>query len=131
MVIHIDEQFSRNLLAGKPAETQIILDGRKSNTAQIVLGYASKIIYEYNVERAQRGGVIFPKSVIIPRNWFNANLIYTWFTVPGLVALLTMTTALLVTSLTIARERELGTFDQLLVSPLIRLISYLEKLSPV
>jgi ABC-2 type transport system permease protein len=118
MVIHIDEQFSRNLLEGKPAETQIILDGRKSNTAQIVLGYASKIIYQYNVERAQKGGVIFPKSVIIPRNWFNTNLTYTWFTVPGLVALLTMTTALLVTSLTIARERELGTFDQLLVSPL-------------
>jgi ABC-2 type transport system permease protein len=118
MVIQFDEQFSRNLLAGKPAEVQIILDGRKSNTAQIVLGYASKIIYQYNVERAQEEGFIFPKSVIIPRNWYNPNLEYIWFTVPGLVALLTMTTALLVTSLTIARERELGTFDQLLVSPL-------------
>lgn len=119
MVLHIDEQFSRNILAGKVADVHLILDGRKSNTAQIVLGYASRIISQYSLEMG-KGHEKNPcfKSTIISRNWFNENLIYIWFTVPALVAILTMTTSLIVTSLSIARERELGTFDQLLVSPL-------------
>lgn len=118
LVVHFDETFSRNLLKKKRSNIQVILDGRKSNTAQIVLGYVSKIIAQYNREFSRKINIPTPNSRIIGRNWFNPNLIYTWFTVPGLVALLTMVTALLVTSLTIARERELGTFDQLLVSPL-------------
>lgn len=118
MVIHIDETFSRNLLSGKAANVQLILDGRKSNTAQIVLGYATKIISQYNVDIAKEMQLPTPPQILIPRNWYNANLLYSWFTVPGLVAILTMLTALLVTSLSIAREREMGTFDQLLVSPL-------------
>jgi ABC-2 type transport system permease protein len=55
---------------------------------------------------------------LIQRNWFNPNLLYNWFTIPGLLAVLTMVEALLITGLSVARERELGTFDQLLVSPL-------------
>jgi ABC-2 type transport system permease protein len=118
VAVHIDETFSRNLLSNKKADVQIILDGRKSNTAQIVQGYIATIIQGYNLDLAYQYG--FPKasSVLINRNWFNPNLIYMWYTVPGLVAILTMVSCLLVTSLTIARERELGTFDQLLVSPL-------------
>ena len=118
MVVHIDEQFSRNLLANKSGQVQLILDGRKSNTAQIVQGYAYQIIRQYNLDLAQKLNFATPSTVLISRNWFNPNLIYSWFTVPGLVALLTMFTGVLITSLTIARERELGTFDQLLVSPL-------------
>src|SRR5262249_44839725 len=57
-------------------------------------------------------------SELVPRNWFNPNLEYLWFTVPNLVGVLTMVVSLLVTALSIARERELGTFDQVLVSPL-------------
>ena len=116
MVVHIDETFSKNLLNNKEAKVQLILDGRKSNTAQIVQGYAVNIIQRYNLDLRKNKDL--SSSIIIPRNWFNPNLIYLWFTVPGLVALLTMITAILVTSLSIARERELGTFDQLLVSPL-------------
>jgi len=55
---------------------------------------------------------------LVTRNWFNPNLLYTWFTVPGLVATLAMMTSLIVTAMTVAREREVGTLDQLLVSPL-------------
>lgn len=118
IVLHFDELFSRDLLEGKQSKLQIILDGRKSNSAQIVLGYATKIIAQYNRDIVTQMNLPQVKSSLIPRNWFNENLIYLWFTVPGLVAILTMTTALLVSSLSVARERELGTFDQLLVSPL-------------
>lgn len=118
MVIHINQDFSKNLLSKKNAKVQLILDGRKSNTTQIIQGYASKIIGRFYDDLAVRMQFSTPSTVLIPRNWFNPNLIYTWFNVPGLVAILTMTTSLVVTALSIARERELGTFEQLLVSPL-------------
>ncbi len=115
--IHIDRRFSRDVLAGRPARVQIILDGRRSNAAQIVLGYLQTILGDLSDEIAAERGV--PRPVVtIARNWFNPNLIYSWFTVPGLVAILTMLIAFMVTALSVARERELGTFDQLLVSPL-------------
>jgi len=118
MVVHIKEQFSRNLLQNQKADVQLILDGRKSNTAQIVQGYATKIIQRYNRDLAEKLNFKKAPTYLIPRNWFNSNLIYLWFTVPGLVGVLTMFTCLIVISLSIAREREAGTFDQLLVSPL-------------
>lgn len=117
-VLQFDESFSRNLLAGKPAEVQAILDGRKSNSTQIILGYIDTIVSTFNSDFKAKQGAPAPKQAIITRNWFNPNLIYTWFTVPGLVGTLAMMTSLIVTAMTIARERELGTFDQLLVSPL-------------
>lgn len=114
MALHIDEQFSRNILSKRAAELQVILDGRKSNTSQIILGYTQRIVDQYNQDLK----LTTPTTEVIPRTWFNPNLLYTWFTVPGLVVILTMTTCLVVTSLSVAREKELGTFDQLLVSPL-------------
>lgn len=118
MVIHIDEQFSRNLLSQKRAPLQLILDGRKSNSSQIVYNYAAQIIDQFNRELSQSADSKISPGVVISRNWFNPNLIYSWFTVPALVGILNMLIGLLLTSLSIARERELGTFDQLLVSPL-------------
>jgi ABC-2 type transport system permease protein len=118
MVIHIDEQFSRNLRAGKPADIQLILDGRKSNTAQIIQGYALSIINQYNADFAALVNIKQQSTEIFPRNWFNPNLLYYWFNVPNLSGILTMLIGLTVTALSVARERELGTFDQLLVSPL-------------
>jgi ABC-2 type transport system permease protein len=118
-VLHFDEQFSRDLLAGKPASMQMILDGRKSNSTQIILGYANRIVDQFNKDLAVERNLPTSSTVLIPRNWFNSNLIYTWFTVPGLVATLAMLTSLLVTAMTVAREKELGTFEQLLVSPLL------------
>jgi ABC-2 type transport system permease protein len=118
VAVHINEDFSKKLLENKPASIQVILDGRKSNTAQIVQGYIASIVEQYNYELATHYGYVTSRSELINRSWFNPNLIYMWYTVPSLVAILTMVTCLLVTSLSIARERELGTFDQLLVSPL-------------
>lgn len=118
MVLHIQQDFSQKLLEGQRADVQLILDGRKSNTTQIILGYATKIIQRYNQYLAAQLDLKESPSRLIPRFWFNSNLIYLWFTVPGLVALLTMLTCIIVISLSLARERESGTFDQLLVSPL-------------
>ena len=118
VAVHINEDFSKKILDNKIADVQVILDGRKSNTAQIVQGYVSSIVEQYNFDLAKHYGYITSTTELINRSWFNPNLIYMWYTVPSLVAILTMVTCLLVTSLSIARERELGTFDQLLVSPL-------------
>ena len=118
LVMHIDAQFSRLILAKKTATIQLILDGRKSNTAQIVEGYATNIISQYNQDFTNLKGIPQQQTRIIPRYLFNPNLLYYWFNVPNLSGVLTMLIALTLTSLSIARERELGTFDQLLISPL-------------
>ncbi len=114
MVVSIDEQFSRNLDAKKNGEVQLIFDGRKSNSAQILLGYTTQIITTYNDQIAAH----IPSTVLVPRNWFNPNILYIWYNIPCLVATLSMLACLVVTTQTVAREREVGTFDQLLVSPL-------------
>ena len=118
MVVHIDEQFSRNLDAKKRADVQLILDGRKSNSSQIVAGYASTIVDQFNSDLARRNQIKVQNAVLFPYNWFNPNLLYYWFNVPSLCGILTMLEALIITALSVARERELGTFDQLLVSPI-------------
>lgn len=118
MVLSIDEQFSRNLNAEKQANIQLILDGRKSNTTQIVAGYSGQVIDQFNRDFAAQKGIALQNTQLIPRNWYNPNLLYYWFIVPSLSGILTMLVGLTVTALSIARERELGTFDQLLVSPI-------------
>jgi ABC-2 type transport system permease protein len=118
MVLHISADLSRSVAAGRPAKVQLIFDGRRSNTAQIVAGYAQAIIEGYNRELAATRRIPQPPSTVVARNWFNPNLESTWNSVPNLVAILTTVLGLVVTALSVARERELGTFEQLLVSPL-------------
>lgn len=130
MVVSIDEQFSRNLDAGKPAFVQMILDGRKSNTAQIVTGYATTILETFNTDFTKKNNIPQQNAMVIPRVWFNPNLLYYWYNIPSLVATLSMLTCLVITSISVARERELGTFDQLLVSPLDPLEILIGKIVP-
>jgi ABC-2 type transport system permease protein len=118
MVLSLDQQFSRNLNQGNPASVQLILDGRKSNTAQIVVNYANLIIKRFNDDFAAEQGFKQQNAQLIAYNWYNPNLLYLWYNIPSLVATLSMLTCLVVTSISVAREKELGTFDQLLVSPL-------------
>ena len=118
MVVWLDQQFSRNLLANKRAQVQLILDGRKSNTSQIVNGYANQIVDQFNREFTKNNQIPQQNTRLVTRHWFNPNLIYIWFVVPSLTGILTMLVSLVVTALSVARERELGTFDQLLVSPM-------------
>ncbi len=95
----------------------MILDGRDSNTALITLGYARTILRNFNTQWARQHGQPGPPARLEVRSWFNPNLQSRWFIVPGIVGLLTLVVTMLVTALSVAREREQGTFDQLLVTP--------------
>jgi ABC-2 type transport system permease protein len=83
-----------------------------------VQGYAATIIENFSNDLAAKLNIHEQQTEIFPRNWFNPNLLYYWFNVPNLSGILTMLIGLTITALSVARERELGTFDQLLVSPL-------------
>lgn len=130
MVVSLDEQFSRHLDEGEPAVVQVILDGRKSNTAQIVAGYINTIIQGFNKDYAAKAHIKQQNVQLYPYNWFNPNLLYYWYNIPSLVATLSMLTCLVVTTNSVARERELGTFDQLLVSPLVPIEILIGKMIP-
>jgi ABC-2 type transport system permease protein len=130
MVVHIDSQFSRNLYAKKPANIQLVFDGRKSNTTQVLQGYANTIIERFSSELEQEIGYPQQNTNLVAINWFNPNLLYYWFNVPNLMGILTMLVSMIVTALSVARERELGTFDQLLVSPLNPLQILIGKMVP-
>jgi ABC-2 type transport system permease protein len=118
LVIHVGQTFSRDLRVAPPAPVQVVVDGRNSNTAMILIGYAGSIVRDFNLDWLRRHGARQPPASLVVRSWFNPNLQSRWFIVPGIVALLTLVVTLVVTALSVARERELGTFDQLLVTPL-------------
>lgn len=130
MVVSIDQQFSRNLDENRQAPVQLILDGRKSNSSQIVVGYVNTIIERFNVDYAARSGTPLQNVHLVSYNWYNPNLYYYWYNIPSLVATLSMLTCLVVTTSAVARERELGTFDQLLVSPLAPIEILIGKIVP-
>lgn len=118
LVLHVGPHFSRDLSRGEPGKVQVIVDGRNSNTALIALNYVRSIVIDFNEKwLADHSGVPPPAQLRI-RNWFNPNLESQWFIVPGIIGLLTLVVTMLVTALSVAREREQGTFDQLLVTPL-------------
>ncbi|HVA49637.1 MAG TPA: ABC transporter permease [Pirellulales bacterium] len=117
LVVHVGPRFSRDLATGGSSRVQVLVDGRDSNTALLALGYVRSIVHRFNVQWAARHGQAKPPAQLEMRPWFNPNLQSRWFIVPGIVALLTLVVTMLVTSLSVAREREQGTFDQLLVTP--------------
>ncbi len=117
-VIHINRHFSQQLQSGRvPAQIQILLDGRNSNTALIALNYMQSIIAEFNQMWARNHHLPLPPAQLEIRAWYNPNLESQWFIVTGIVGLLTLVVTIIVTALSVAREREQGTFDQLLVTP--------------
>jgi len=130
LVVHLRSTFSRDLLRGAPGTVEAIVDGRQSNTAMILMGYVQTIVQGYNDEFASLHGVTPPIAPIELRAWYNPNLKSRWFIVPGIVGLLTLVVSLLVTALSVAREREDGTFDQLLVTPLAPIEIILGKIIP-
>ncbi len=114
-VLHVAQHFSADILAGRTADVQLVLDTRRSNTALMIQGYATTIVARF----AQDLHPATPQPVALTvRDWFNPNLESQWFILPGLVAVLSMMMAMLVSALSLARERELGTFEQLQVTPL-------------
>lgn len=117
-VIHIGRNFGARLARGDTAALQVLIDGRNSNTALLAQGYLRRIVADFNRERASRYGLAPPPVAVTTRAWFNTNMESRWFIVPGIVGLLTLVITTMVTALSVAREREAGTFDQLLMTPM-------------
>jgi ABC-2 type transport system permease protein len=107
--------FSRKFHAESAPPLQMIADGRRSNASQIAQGYVVQVVNQFISEQSTPNGA---NVQLIQRNWFNPNLDYIWFTLPSLAVLITLQICLNVTAMSVAREREMGTFDQLLISPM-------------
>lgn len=130
IVLQIGPQFEQQLQAGVAAPVQLILDGRNSNTAGSAIAYVGAVIASYNVQWAERHGGSKPALRIDTRAWYNPNLETRWNLMPGMIAALSMLQTLLLSALSVAREREQGTFDQLLVTPMSPLEIMLGKAGP-
>jgi ABC-2 type transport system permease protein len=116
--VQVPADFSRRFYANQSPVVQIVLDGRKSMAAQIAQGYLTSILQQFSQDQLHPANPESGVMAVEPRNWFNPNLDYLWFTVPSLVVIITLQVSMNVTTLSVRREREMGTFDQLLVSPL-------------
>ncbi len=120
MVIPVD--FSKLILANQPAPVQLLVDGSDSSTATIAIGYANSIASAVNgrlmTQTLSRFAISQPATLDMePRVWFNENLKSRNFIIPGLIAVIMMIIAALLTSLTITREWERGTMEQLISTP--------------
>jgi ABC-2 type transport system permease protein len=108
--------YGRDVLEQRPTRVQVIIDGDNSNTATTVVGYAQSIVAEV---AAAQGGIVAvaPPLNLEPRVWYNPQLRSTLFLVPGLIAYISMITAVISTALSIVREKERGTMEQVRMSP--------------
>ncbi len=124
--ITIHPRFAADLLKGQPAPLQVVVDGTNSNTALIALGYVGQIVATYssqtNVSLTHRiPGGAGPRFVTVDlsqRPWFNPNLDSRWFFIPGTVGTLSFILIVSLTASAIVREREIGTLEQIMVSPI-------------
>jgi ABC-2 type transport system permease protein len=124
-VLQFGPDFQEKLDAGQTAELQMLLDGTMSNTAGIVLNYSSRIVNEYSRQRLDelvehRLGTP-PRTASIElaaRAWFNEGLESRNFFVPGVIAMIVTLTSLMLTSMAVVREKEIGTMEQILVTPI-------------
>ena len=137
VAIVIQAGFAENLRKGQSAPAQIIVDGTNSNTALIALGYVNEIVATYAQDMAQdlarrlhAGEPPPPEVTIEPRPWFNPDYNSRWFFVPGVIATLTLVMVVNLTSFAVVREREVGTLEQIMVTPIRPLEFILGKTIP-
>lgn len=135
MILVIPAQFGNKLLSRDMVQVQVILDGTDANTATVLLAYATQIVASFSnkiVMRAAmvKGGVPIGAIEPEPRIWFNPDLKSSYYMVPGVVALVLMIITMTLTSLGIVREKEIGTLEQLLVTPIKPYQLILGKLIP-
>jgi len=136
-VLRINRGFAEDLEAGRVASVQLVLDGTDSNTAGIVLGYASRITTPYGrnilIDRFTQLQGAFNKPgrpELRVRAWFNENLESRYFYVPGVIVIVVSIVAMLLTSMAVVREKEIGTMEQIIVSPITSLEFILGKTVP-
>ena len=138
LVIQIHPGFARQLRTGETAPLQVILDGTNSNTALIALGYVNRIAesfaLDYRRERIERANPLLaaraPRVEIEHRPWFNPELQSRWFFVPGIIGNLTLLMVVILTAFSVVREREIGTLEQVMVTPIGRAEFILGKTLP-
>lgn len=136
VVIHIDRGFGRNLNVGKDASVQLAFDGSDSNTAMIIMGYANTITGNYQYDLLQKKAQAIgwtegaPSVDLRDRAWFNGNLISRNYYLPGVIATIVTIMSLLLSAMAIVKEKEIGTMEQLIVSPLKPLELIVGKLLP-
>jgi len=120
VAVVIPEEFENDLKNMKKTSLQVIVDGTDANTATIIMGYISKLSGEYSeqifAEPIQRQSLGIP--VLQPRVWYNPDLKSSVYMVPGVICLILLLTTLILTSMAITKEREMGTLEQLIVSPI-------------
>ena len=113
LAVVVPQDFDELIERGEQASVQVIADGRNSSIAGLATGYANQIVSSWNAERTGAGGI-----TIASRTWYNPNQETQWGFVPSLMAMISFTQVMLLAGMSIAKEREQGTFDQLLVTPL-------------
>ncbi len=117
-VLVVPEDFSRRLREGGTASVQVLLNGDNANTASTVLGYADAVLRQAALTLGNGPGVRLPLVAVQPRVWYNPELRSTLFLVPGLIAFISMITAVMSTALSIVREKENGTMEQVRMAPI-------------
>lgn len=137
VILRMNKGFEETMLAGKTAPVQLLVDGTDSNTAGIVMSYSGKIIQQYSDDILKSRFAKIPLSVRQPgtvelqsRAWFNENLESRNFYIPGVVAMLIMVVTLTLTSMSVVREKEIGTMEQIMVTPITPLEFILGKTVP-
>jgi ABC-2 type transport system permease protein len=137
MAVEIPQGFAAKVASGEQATLQILIDGSTANTANVALGYATQIVSRFGLERGAqvvaRAGPVRPAAGVDfrARAWYNPNLESRVYNVPAVMGTIIMMMMMLLTSLAIVREREIGTLEQLMVSPLTPTELILGKTLPV
>lgn len=135
-VLHIPAGFAEDIAAGKTAKVQMITDGTDNNSTAIVIGYANTIISSYSnsilMDRLKSKGVTqnLVRIETVARAWFNTNQESKYYFVPSLIAVMLFIFSLLLTSIGIVKEKEIGTIEQVMVTPIRRIEFILGKTVP-
>ncbi len=138
LAVQINAGFAENLRKGQSAPVQAILDSSNSNTGLVALGYVNQVAaafaQQYQTERLQRTtpflAAQMPSVALEPRPWFNTDLRSQWFFVPGVIGNLITVMVVMLTAFAVVREREIGTLEQIMVTPIRRVEFILGKTVP-
>jgi ABC-2 type transport system permease protein len=138
LALQINDGFTRDLAKGKTGHIQVIVDSSNSNTALIGLGYVNEVAanfsQEYQTARMQRQSPItaasLPTIVLDRRPWYNPDISDRWFFIPGVIGNLILVIVINLTAFAVVREREIGTLEQIMVTPIRRVEFILGKTVP-
>ncbi len=131
VILTIPEHFSRNFNSQRKTALFITADAINSSKAGISINYLQNIIRDFQVEQAEKKGIqVKPGIEVITRNWYNPDLDYKFFMVPGILVLLVTMIALFLSGMNIVKEKEIGTIEQLNVTPIMKYQFIIGKLLP-